>query len=166
LGEAVELTERVGSHQHDPYLLVVGSSLWTRRYLYRSRILLDKSRLNEYSSAEEGSVEEDAVARSRDAAVYVMSVAADLAGLHPQTLRLYERRGLVEPARTGGGNRRYSEADLDQLRRIATLTEAGVNIEGVRRVLELEAEVARLTRALEQARRAAKAVSIRSALKR
>jgi MerR family transcriptional regulator/heat shock protein HspR len=95
-----------------------------------------------------------------------MSVAADLAGLHPQTLRLYERRGLVEPARTGGGNRRYSEADLDQLRRIATLTEAGVNIEGVRRVLELEAEVARLTRALEQARRAAKAVSIRSALKR
>lgn len=106
------------------------------------------------------------MARSRDAAVYVMSVAADLAGLHPQTLRLYERRGLVEPARTGGGNRRYSEADLDQLRRIATLTEAGVNIEGVRRVLELEAEVARLTRALEQARRAAKAVSIRSALKR
>jgi MerR family transcriptional regulator/heat shock protein HspR len=106
------------------------------------------------------------MARDRDTAVYVMSVAADLAGLHPQTLRLYERRGLVEPARTGGGNRRYSEADLDQLRRIATLTEAGVNIEGVRRILELEAEVVRLTRALEQARRAAGAVSIRSALKR
>ena len=106
------------------------------------------------------------MARDRNTAVYVMSVAADLAGLHPQTLRLYERRGLVEPARTGGGNRRYSEADLDQLRRIVTLTEAGVNIEGVRRILELEAEVARLTRALEQARRAARAVSIRSAPKR
>ena len=98
---------------------------------------------------------------SREAAVYVMSVAADLAGLHPQTLRLYERRGLVEPARTDGGNRRYSAADLDQLRRITDLTEAGVNIEGVRRILELEAEVAKLTRALAQARQATEAVSSR-----
>jgi MerR family transcriptional regulator, heat shock protein HspR len=106
------------------------------------------------------------VARDRDTAVYVMSVAADLAGLHPQTLRLYERRGLVEPARTGGGNRRYSDSDLDQLRRITTLTEAGVNIEGVRRILKLEAEVARLTRALDQARRATEAMSVSSALKR
>ena len=104
--------------------------------------------------------------RDRDTALYVMSVAADLAGLHPQTLRLYERRGLVEPARTGGGNRRYSEADLDQLRRITTLAEAGVNIEGIRRILELESEVARLTRALERARRAAESVSARIALKR
>ena len=95
------------------------------------------------------------MAPNRDAAVYVMSVAADLAGLHPQTLRLYERRGLVEPARTGGGNRRYSDADLAQLRRIAELTDAGVNIEGVRRILELEARVAELGRALERARRAA-----------
>lgn len=87
----------------------------------------------------------------RNAAVYVMSVAANLAGLHPQTLRLYERRGLVEPARTGGGNRRYSDADLDQLRHITELTEVGVNIEGVRRILVLEAEVARLTRALGEA---------------
>lgn len=99
------------------------------------------------------------MAPNRDAAVYVMSVAADLAGLHPQTLRLYERRGLVEPARSEGGNRRYSDADLDHLRRIVELTDAGVNIEGVRRILELEAKVARLTRALEQARRAAEAVS-------
>jgi len=106
------------------------------------------------------------MAPDRDTAVYVMSVAANLAGLHPQTLRLYERRGLVEPARTGGGNRRYSDADLDQLRRITMLTEAGVNIEGVRRILELESEVAKLTRALEQARRAAEAVTARSALKR
>jgi len=101
------------------------------------------------------------MAPDRDAGVYVMSVAADLAGLHPQTLRQYERRGLVEPARSDGGNRRYSEADLDQLRRITTLTEAGVNIEGVRRILELEAEVAELTRALDQARQAAEAVSRR-----
>ena len=84
----------------------------------------------------------------RNAAVYVMSVAAHLTGLHPQTLRLYERRGLVEPARTDGGNRRYSDADLDQLRRITDLTEQGVNIEGVRRILELEAELAELRRLL------------------
>jgi MerR family transcriptional regulator/heat shock protein HspR len=95
------------------------------------------------------------MAPDRDAGVYVMSVAADLAGLHPQTLRLYERRGLVEPGRTDGGNRRYSDADLDQLRRITELTDAGVNIEGVRRILELEARVAELNRALERARRAA-----------
>ena len=98
---------------------------------------------------------------NRNTAVYVMSVAADLAGLHPQTLRLYERRGLVEPARTDSGNRRYSAADPDQLRRITDLTEAGVNIEGVRRILALEAKVAELTLALEQARRAAEAVSSR-----
>jgi MerR family transcriptional regulator/heat shock protein HspR len=96
---------------------------------------------------------------NRDAGVYVMSVAADLAGLHPQTLRLYERRGLVEPARSDGGNRRYSDADLDQLRRIVDLTDAGVNIEGVRRILELEAKVANLTRSLDQARRATEAVT-------
>jgi MerR family transcriptional regulator/heat shock protein HspR len=75
-----------------------------------------------------------------------MSVAADLTGLHPQTLRLYERRGLVEPTRTHGGNRRYSDADLDRLRRITDLTEQRVNIEGVRRILELEAELAELRR--------------------
>ena len=98
----------------------------------------------------------------RDAAVYVMSVAADLAGLHPQTLRMYERRGLVEPARTDGGNRRYSDADLDQLRRITELTDAGVNIEGVRRILELETRVAELSHALDQARLAAEAISPRS----
>lgn len=101
------------------------------------------------------------MAPSRDAAVYVMSVAADLAGLHPQTLRLYERRGLVEPARTEGGNRRYSDADLDQLRRITELTDAGVNIEGVRRILELEAKVTELDGALERARRGAEVVSPR-----
>ncbi len=77
-------------------------------------------------------------------AVYVISVAAELAGCHPQTLRIYERRGLVQPARTGGGSRRYSEADIELLRKIQDLTNAGLNLVGVRRVLELEAEVVRL----------------------
>ena len=77
-------------------------------------------------------------------AVYVISVAAELAGVHPQTLRIYERKGLVDPSRTGGGSRRYSEHDIDRLRRIGDLTAAGLNLEGVRRVLELEATVAEL----------------------
>ncbi len=77
-------------------------------------------------------------------AVYVISVAAELAGVHPQTLRIYERKGLVEPARTAAGSRRYSEHDLDRLRRIQELTSAGLNLEGVRRVLSLEDEIARL----------------------
>jgi MerR family transcriptional regulator/heat shock protein HspR len=74
-------------------------------------------------------------------AVYVISVAAELAGVHPQTLRIYERRGLVQPARTQGGNRRYSNADIRRLQRIAELADAGVSLEGIRQVLELEAEV-------------------------
>jgi MerR family transcriptional regulator/heat shock protein HspR len=77
-------------------------------------------------------------------AVYVISVAAELAGVHPQTLRIYERKGLVDPARTGGGSRRYSDADIAQLRRIQDLTAAGLNLEGVKRILELETEVERL----------------------
>jgi MerR family transcriptional regulator, heat shock protein HspR len=77
-------------------------------------------------------------------AVYVISVAAELAGVHPQTLRIYERKGLLDPARTSGGNRRYSEDDLHRLRRIAELTDDGLNLAGVRRVLELEMEVAAL----------------------
>ena len=79
-----------------------------------------------------------------DQAVYVISVAAELAGMHPQTLRIYERRGLVDPARTTGGNRRYSETDIVMLLRIAQLTEEGLNLAGVKRVLALELEVARL----------------------
>ena len=87
-----------------------------------------------------------------DQAVYVISVAAELAGMHPQTLRIYERRGLVDPARTSGGNRRYSDADITLLQRIADLTAEGLNLEGVKRVLELEAEVARLRAGIEEAR--------------
>jgi MerR family transcriptional regulator/heat shock protein HspR len=77
-------------------------------------------------------------------AVYVISVAAELAGMHPQTLRIYERKGLLDPARTIGGSRRYSEEDIAVLRRIQDLTTAGLNLEGVRQVMALEAEVARL----------------------
>lgn len=77
----------------------------------------------------------------RDRAVYVISVAAELAGVHPQTLRIYERKGLLDPARTSGGSRRYSERDIAQLQRIQDLTAAGLNLEGVKRVIELEEEV-------------------------
>ncbi|MEI2705058.1 MAG: helix-turn-helix transcriptional regulator [Ilumatobacteraceae bacterium] len=82
--------------------------------------------------------------RSQYQAVYVISVAAELAGMHPQTLRIYERRGLVQPARTQGGNRRYSDVDIDRLRRISELTAEGMNLEGIRRVIEMEAELAEL----------------------
>ncbi|TIC83570.1 MerR family transcriptional regulator [Nocardioides sp. GY 10113] len=78
---------------------------------------------------------------SPDAAVYVISVAAELSGLHPQTLRTYERLGLISPGRTGGGGRRYSSADIERLREIADLTAAGIGIEGVRRILDLERAV-------------------------
>jgi len=83
-------------------------------------------------------------------AVYVISVAAELAGVHPQTLRIYERKGLLAPARTGGGSRRYSEADIAMLRRIQELTNDGLNLAGVQRVLELELEVARLRNQLNE----------------
>ncbi|HET9691361.1 MAG TPA: helix-turn-helix transcriptional regulator [Acidimicrobiales bacterium] len=92
----------------------------------------------------------------RHRAVYVISVAAELAGVHPQTLRIYERKGLLDPARTLGGSRRYSEHDIAHLRRIQELTSEGLNLEGVRRVLALEDQVAALRAELEQARRDAR----------
>ena len=88
-------------------------------------------------------------------AVYVISVAAELAGLHPQTLRIYERKGLVDPARTGGGSRRYSDEDIEQLHRIQELTTEGLNLAGVQKVLALEAELAELRQALAEARSSA-----------
>ena len=88
-------------------------------------------------------------------AVYVISVAAELAGVHPQTLRIYERKGLVSPARTGGGSRRYSEADIARLRRIQELTNDGLNLQGAMRVMELEAENARLRAEMDELRGAA-----------
>jgi MerR family transcriptional regulator/heat shock protein HspR len=85
-------------------------------------------------------------------ALYVISVAAEIAGVHPQTLRIYERRGLLQPARTSGGNRRYSNADIRRLHRIAELANAGMNLEGIRQVLELESEILRLQQQVEQLR--------------
>jgi MerR family transcriptional regulator, heat shock protein HspR len=91
-----------------------------------------------------------AAARDRRQALFVISVAAELAGVHPQTLRIYERKGLVDPARTGGGSRRYSEEDIERLRRIQDLTNEGLNLAGVKRVMDLEDEVERLRAALAQ----------------
>ena len=95
--------------------------------------------------------------RRVDHAVYVISVFAELAGVHPQTLRNYERSGLLAPRRTRGGSRRFSDEDLAALRRIQQLTTEGVNLEGVKRIMALEAEVARLAEeiaALQQSVRA------------
>lgn len=93
-------------------------------------------------------------------AVYVISVAAELAGMHPQTLRIYERKGLLEPARTPGGNRRYSEADIDRLRRITELAATGMNLAGIRRVMQLEDEVARLHSEVIQLREVVRQVQV------
>ncbi len=98
-------------------------------------------------------------------ALYIISVAAELAGVHPQTLRIYERKGLIEPARTQGRSRRYSERDVALLRRIQELTNEGVSLAGVKKILDLEAELedaqaeidqlrAQLEQAFEEAREA------------
>jgi MerR family transcriptional regulator, heat shock protein HspR len=89
----------------------------------------------------------------RNNAVYIISVAAELAGVHPQTLRIYERKGLIEPFRTPGGTRRYSEEDLERLGLIQELTADGVNLEGVRRILDLQAENSRLRGQVDRLRR-------------
>ena len=88
-----------------------------------------------------------------DAAVFVISVAAELSGLHPQTLRTYERLGLVSPGRTVGGGRRYSHRDIERLREISELTSSGIGIEGVRRILDLENRAAALAQRNEELRR-------------
>ena len=77
-------------------------------------------------------------------AIYIISVAAELAGVHPQTLRVYERKGLLAPSRTSGNTRRYSRKDIELLRRIQELTNEGINLAGVMRILELEGEIERL----------------------
>ena len=79
-----------------------------------------------------------------DVPLYVISVAAELSGLHPQTLRTYDRLGLVSPGRSGGGGRRYSWQDVQVLREISDLTAAGIGLEGVRRILHLEARLSGL----------------------
>lgn len=90
-------------------------------------------------------------------AIYVISVAAELAGVHPQTLRVYERKGLLQPQRTAGNTRRYSPRDIALLRRIQELTREGVNLAGVMKILDLEDEIERLKvlrkRALDEVER-------------
>ena len=85
-------------------------------------------------------------------AVFVISVAAELAGMHPQTLRIYERKGLIDPARTPGGTRRYSQEDIERLSLIQDMTAEGMNLEGVRRVLALQEENKRLKKKLDRLR--------------
>ena len=86
----------------------------------------------------------DAMKGADRRAVYIISVAAELAGVHPQTLRIYERKGLVRPHRTSGNTRRYSEADIGRLRRIQGLTQEGVNLAGAKRIMALEEELLRV----------------------
>jgi MerR family transcriptional regulator/heat shock protein HspR len=103
-----------------------------------------------------------------DVPVYVISVAAELTGLHPQTLRTYDRLGLVRPGRTGGGGRRYSWRDIELLREVARLTSAGIGLEGVRRILELEHQVDALQRRVAELEQdlAAAEYTLRQALTR
>lgn len=83
-------------------------------------------------------------------AVYIISVAAELAGVHPQTLRIYERKGLVRPQRTSGNTRRYSEADIERLLRVQRLTQEGVNLAGAKRIMALEDDLHRMREMLAQ----------------
>ncbi len=90
-------------------------------------------------------------------ALYIISVAAELAGVHAQTLRIYERKGLIEPQRTQGGSRRYSDRDIALLQRIQTLTNDGVSLAGVRKILGLEDQLARAQTRIDQLQRALEA---------
>ena len=100
--------------------------------------------------------------REDERALYIISVAAELAGVHPQTLRIYERKGLIEPQRTEGRSRRYSDRDIELLQHIQQLTNEGVGLSGVKRILELElalekakAEIERLREQVKRARQEA-----------
>jgi len=97
----------------------------------------------------------------RITAVYVISVFAEIAGVHPQTLRNYERTGLLNPQRTEGGSRRFSDADLADIRRIQELTNAGINLEGVKRIMVLEAQIAAM-----EARHQAELEAVRRSMRR
>lgn len=88
--------------------------------------------------------------RGDERGLYIISVAAELAGVHPQTLRIYERKGLLRPSRTAGNTRRYSERDLDRLRLIQRLTQRGVNLAGVKMIMDLELQMERLQRRVEE----------------
>lgn len=93
--------------------------------------------------------DEPAQAAPTQRAVFVISVAAELAGMHPQTLRIYERKGLLDPYRTPGGTRRYSQDDIDRLALIQEMTEQGLNLAGVQRVIDFQQQVAKLKGKIE-----------------
>jgi len=115
------------------------------------------------------SPEEAETKRARERAVYIISVAAELAGVHPQTLRIYERKGLVRPLRTPGNSRRYSQHDIERLQSIQDLTQdRGINLAGVKMIIDLQAEldvlqerIAELEAQLRSARRAAQKAQAR-----
>jgi MerR family transcriptional regulator, heat shock protein HspR len=88
----------------------------------------------------------------RERAVYMISVAAELAGVHPQTLRIYERKGLVLPKRSRGNGRRYSDRDIELLQQIHDLTQRGINLAGVKVIIEMQAELDELRRLAEELR--------------
>jgi MerR family transcriptional regulator/heat shock protein HspR len=93
----------------------------------------------------------DRRAEREERAVYIISVAAELAGVHPQTLRIYERKGLVRPKRTSGNTRRYSDRDIELLQQIQDLTQQhGINLAGVKLIIEMQAELEELRRRTEQ----------------
>ena len=96
--------------------------------------------------------------------VYMISVAAELSGLHPQTLRIYERKKLIEPQRSAGNTRLYSDEDIERLRLITDLTEQGVNLAGVHRILEMRDEMERMRQRLEEARAQADDIRRRAAI--
>jgi MerR family transcriptional regulator/heat shock protein HspR len=93
-----------------------------------------------------------AVERDPDQALYAISVAGELTGVHPQMLRIYESRGLVAPHRTEGGTRRYSARDIDRIDRVTVLLAAGLNLAGIEQVFALEAESERLRDEIENLR--------------
>src|SRR5918995_6299930 len=93
---------------------------------------------------------ERGAANGPDRAVYIISVAAELAGVHPQTLRIYEQKGLVRPYRTSGNTRRYSQADIERLRHVQRLTQEGVSLAGVKRILAMEKELNRMRARIAQ----------------
>src|ERR1700716_2639904 len=100
----------------------------------------------------------------RDRGVYMISVAAELAGMHPQTLRIYESRGLIQPKRSPKNTRLYSQEDVDRLRRIQELTsEVGMNLAGVEKVFELEQEIERMRRRMRSLERQAERLEVEMA---
>src|SRR6266571_5609246 len=94
----------------------------------------------------------EAMSGGDERGVYIISVAAELIGVHPQTLRIYERKGLLQPSRTSGNTRRYSERDIHRLRTIQRLTQEGVSLAGVQMILDMERQMEELERRMEQVR--------------